>query len=604
MADIKKYLDSIKTAIFGKDVRKSIHDGIEAINNDCTNRLNKQDSELSQNIKKQNEIIQANKLKQDELERKYDEQIKNIASSEPQNAEIVDARAGFPTLGSIIKQKIYHFKNISEMKNCLTLVPGDVVETLGYREINDGGGATYKIRSKTSGDIEDNGKIHFVGTNLVAELIIEKEINVLSFGIDKTGNSDCSSVIQKILDESSENTNIYFPTGMYLFNSSIDFTNAYKINIRGCDNYNYMFDFSSKLLFNNCSGFINVNTCTFNDLTIIGNKNTYENDGIQGYKIKVRRCQISYFNNGFNAKGIFENNTVNRCNFGFLNLVDSRVTNNTINLNNIAGIQLNQGNNDNIIANNKIEWNLGDGINAYNNNSNIITSNIIDRNSLYGIVLRQCKNSVISNNVLKRNYASIETGIDSANLRIGTSNNITVVGNVTMVHTSQDGSGNLIPVTACYLIRSNNIVFAGNDFTGGTTNQLVKINNDDKTIYEFDLGYDVNQFLKRTYNYQWLNSNVTKTYTIENDFNMNIDNIEYKKLFFKYCRTTENEYGVCEVLLEVIKNTSSYNCKLSQSKINDNISISVSIDSNSNFVISLTNSNTTKNYLIGLIEEY
>lgn len=57
------------------------------------------------------------------LEQKYDEQIKNIASSEPQNAEIVDARAGFDTLGSIIKQKVYHFENVEAMKNCLTLIP-------------------------------------------------------------------------------------------------------------------------------------------------------------------------------------------------------------------------------------------------------------------------------------------------------------------------------------------------------------------------------------------------------------------------------------------------------------------------------------------------
>lgn len=234
MADIKKYLDSIKTAIFGKDVRKSIYDGIEAINNDCTNRLNKQDSELSQSIKKQNEIIQTNKLKQDELERKYDEQIKNIASSEPQNAEIVDARCGFETLGSIIKKKIYHFDNVEEMKNCLTLVPGDVVETLGYYEINDGGGGTYKIRSKTEKDIIDNAIIIGIKKDFVAELIVNKNINVKQFGCFGDDKHDDTIQFEKALNFATYNDyNVEIPTGTYKITRQISLKYYRYINSSG-----------------------------------------------------------------------------------------------------------------------------------------------------------------------------------------------------------------------------------------------------------------------------------------------------------------------------------------------------------------------------------
>lgn len=77
MANIKEYLDNILSAIFGKDVRKSIHDSIEAMNEEVAESIT-----TSQNTKN----------RQDLLEQKYDEQIENIASSEPQNAEIVDAR--------------------------------------------------------------------------------------------------------------------------------------------------------------------------------------------------------------------------------------------------------------------------------------------------------------------------------------------------------------------------------------------------------------------------------------------------------------------------------------------------------------------------------
>lgn len=77
MANITKYLNDILNAVFGKDVRQSIHDGIEKINED---------------VIQSNNLSNETKNRQDLLENKYDEQIKNIASSEPQNAEIVDAR--------------------------------------------------------------------------------------------------------------------------------------------------------------------------------------------------------------------------------------------------------------------------------------------------------------------------------------------------------------------------------------------------------------------------------------------------------------------------------------------------------------------------------
>lgn len=77
MANITKYLNDILNAVFGKDVRQSIHDGIEKINED---------------VIQSNNLSNETKNRQDSLENKYDEQIKNIASSEPQNAEIVDAR--------------------------------------------------------------------------------------------------------------------------------------------------------------------------------------------------------------------------------------------------------------------------------------------------------------------------------------------------------------------------------------------------------------------------------------------------------------------------------------------------------------------------------
>ena len=67
MANIKNYLDNIKGALFGKDVRSSIHDGIDAINKE----------------------VESTTGRQVDLEETFDQLVINAGNS---NAEIVDAR--------------------------------------------------------------------------------------------------------------------------------------------------------------------------------------------------------------------------------------------------------------------------------------------------------------------------------------------------------------------------------------------------------------------------------------------------------------------------------------------------------------------------------
>ena len=69
MANIQEKLNNIKNALFGKDVRDSIHDGIKAMNDE----------------------VESTTARQQDLESTFDELIINAGNS---NAEIVDARVG------------------------------------------------------------------------------------------------------------------------------------------------------------------------------------------------------------------------------------------------------------------------------------------------------------------------------------------------------------------------------------------------------------------------------------------------------------------------------------------------------------------------------
>ena len=109
------------------------------------------------------------------------------------------------------KEPNIFFNNIYDMKQA-NLKVGMIVKTLGYYEINDGGSGTYYIRTKTDDDIDDGGSIHILNNDLVAELIVDDEINIKQFGAKGDGIVDDTEVIQKVLNIGGS---IFIPVGTY-----------------------------------------------------------------------------------------------------------------------------------------------------------------------------------------------------------------------------------------------------------------------------------------------------------------------------------------------------------------------------------------------------
>lgn len=108
MANIKNHLNNIKNALFGQEVRGSIHDGIDAINKEVESTTNRQEH----------------------LEGTFDQLIINSGNS---NAEIVDARVGengksYAKLGDRLDEvdsQLEHIAiNISDYSDSVVIVDG------------------------------------------------------------------------------------------------------------------------------------------------------------------------------------------------------------------------------------------------------------------------------------------------------------------------------------------------------------------------------------------------------------------------------------------------------------------------------------------------
>ena len=155
------------------------------------------------------------------------DEINNKLDAMAESGQLTDIIAQYLGLAGMIA-----FDTVADMKLAENLVNGSKCHTLGYRSVNDGGSALYKIRPITNDDVVDDMFIIEVYDNLlVAELIIDNELNVKQIGAYGNGDNDDTAIITNAL---SKVDNIYLPSGTYKLTNTLDVNSK---NIRG-DNYN------------------------------------------------------------------------------------------------------------------------------------------------------------------------------------------------------------------------------------------------------------------------------------------------------------------------------------------------------------------------------
>lgn len=160
--------------------------------------------------------------KEKELEELF-EQLKEYVDTYFDNLDVqeeinnkLDAMAEAGTLADIIAAylnsiAIFGYDSVASMKSAENLVNGSYAKTLGYYSANDGGSATYKIRTRVLADSPDEMFTIAVGDNLIAELLIPDLLSVKQVGIQE--DTDATAKLTTVFTKCNK---VYFPAGSYL----------------------------------------------------------------------------------------------------------------------------------------------------------------------------------------------------------------------------------------------------------------------------------------------------------------------------------------------------------------------------------------------------
>lgn len=251
-------------------------------------------------LKTQEEVVNNNADLLAELELYVQNYFKNLDVQTEINNKL-DEMAENGQLTNIITQylqvsSIVAFNTIEDMKKSTNLSENSFVETYGFYELGDGGSAKYKIRKISNVDVIDNVKLFALDndTTLVAELIINKEMNSKQFGLIGDGTTDETSKLKEFFGNEKIEKYILL-NGTYILDDDIIITSNSNVEFmenaiikRKPTTLNIYFMLN----------IVNKNNVTINNAHLIGDKDEHLSDtGEWGYGINIAYSQNVNINN-------------------------------------------------------------------------------------------------------------------------------------------------------------------------------------------------------------------------------------------------------------------------------------------------------------------
>lgn len=178
-------------------------------------------------------------------------------------------------IGDYLNSKaIFGFDNVEAMKDATNLIDGSYAQTLGYYNINDGGGALYYIT-----DDETTLYYELLDSGLKAVLINNGTINAKAMGLKAGDNTfDNSVIFLTILNYANKKYNVHIPTGKYYFTTPISIGALADFNIIGDGNKSDTNNSGTQLIYNGTGYFLTFNSMVrvnIENISFFGNNNSF-----------------------------------------------------------------------------------------------------------------------------------------------------------------------------------------------------------------------------------------------------------------------------------------------------------------------------------------